>query len=959
MDGLRIAILGPLRAWRGERELDTGPAQRRAVLAALALRSGRVAAAEDLVWDVWGAESPTSAPAALRNHVSRLRAALETQPSAPKVLISRAGGYALRLADGALDLTEAERLQSEAEAAEGRGDLEAAAWLLGTAADLWDGAPLTGVPGDSAQRHRDRLTEYRLVLIEARLELELRLGRHTPAVAELTSLADEHPLRERLRELQMLALYRCGRQGEALAAFATARELLAEELGIDPGPGLVRLHQRILTADPTLAAPPSTAAAPAATSAAGRARQTGANHPWTPPAQLPPDVPDFTARSEDVAAVLDALDHDSRTSRTAPAVWTIHGMGGVGKTALAVHVAHIARARFPDGQLYADLRGAGAEAADPYEVQEVFLRTLGVASENIPADRAERTALYRSRLSGRDILLLLDNATGTEQVSPLLPGTSECAVLVTSRAPLTCLPTTGRTALEPLSEPEAISLLERIAGADRCRREPQASRDLVRASGMLPLAVRIVGSRLAARPRWSVAFLAERLDDRRQRLVELETGSLAVEPVFDLGYSALEADQARAFRLLAIPDLADVSVAAAAAILECDRRAAEAILDELAHVGLLEPCDPGRYRYHDLLRLFARHRTLATDASEVRQKVLGRIARFHLSGTAAAIRVEWPHSRLRASVDPNTGSTGLAFTGEAQAQQWVINELPAMLSVAAQILDHPYRPIGVEDTRTLAGLLALLTAYTDLCMPWPALGALAHKLIGAGERHGERAAVMYGCAVAAIACAHLGRHEEARSLARRAYETPPTPGLDMSHRMLHVMGMVAGKRPDGLEEALDHNRRARDLSGAVGDISMTARCALELAPAHLALGQPHEALEAARDALAGCRAAESPAGVVVAQRSLAEALAALGRYDEALAEYRAALALCEMRGLRTQHARTLLSCASALVDAGRNHEADAYLTQALTAVVRLGDTVGEQRARALLGRLAAVVPAQG
>ncbi|WP_354638504.1 ATP-binding protein [Kitasatospora camelliae] len=650
--------------------------------------------------------------------------------------------------------------------------------------------------------------------------------------------------------------------------------------------------------------------------------------------------------------MLDGLEQEGPA--TAPAVWTIHGMGGVGKTALAVHVAHSARGRFPDGQLYADLRGAGTEAADPYEVQEVFLRALGVVSEHIPADLTERTALYRSRLAGRDILLLLDNAADTEQVNPLLPGTPECAVLITSRAPLTCLPTTGRTALEPLGEPEAVSLLERIAGVDRCRREPLATRELVRACGMLPLAVRIIGSRLAARPRWSVAFLAERLEDRRRRLVELEAGSLAVEPVFDVGYSALEEEQARAFRLLAIPEVADVSVAAAAAVLQCDRRTAEDLLDGLAHVGLLEPGDPGRYRYHDLLRLFARHRTLAADPPEVRQQVLSRIARFHLAWTAAAVRVEWPHSRLRAAVDPATGVAAPAFADETRAQQWVINELPAIVAITAQLLDHPDRPIGVEDARTLAGLLMLLTTFTDLCIPWAALGVSAGRLIAAGEGHGEQAVVMYGCAVAAIGHAHTGRHEEARTLARRAHETAQAaPGPDMTPRMALLRGLVAGSRPGGLEESLAHNRRARDLAEAAGDFSLMARCALELAPALHALGRYREAVAAARDTLAGCRTAESPAGVVIAQRSLAEALAALGRYDEAMAEYRAALHLSEARGLRAQHARTLLSCASALVAADRHPEAEDLAARALTAVVRLGDTVGEHRARALLARLGA------
>ncbi|MFJ1569904.1 BTAD domain-containing putative transcriptional regulator [Streptomyces erythrochromogenes] len=957
MGGLRIAVLGPLRAWRGQRELEAGSAQQRAVLAALALRRGRVASSAELVQDVWGAHPPASAPAALRNYVSRLRTALETGSGAPEVLVSRAGGYALRLNARALDVAEAEWLGAEAEAARARGDLASATRLLGRAEGLWDGAPLAGVPGEYAERHRDRLSEYRLVLTETRLELELHLGRHARAVTELTALADEHPLREGLRALQMVALYRCGRQGEALAAFAAARRLLAEELGVDPGPALAGLHQRILEADPALSAPsslpaPSEVASPPADERAGEQAGSGrqTRPAWPRPAQLPPDTPDFTGREEEVAGVGAALVGGAPGRGTAPVVCMIHGMGGVGKTALAVHAAHAVRDRFPGGQLYADLRGAGREAVDPYDVQELFLRALGVAPGSVPRDRDERTALYRSWLADRRLLLLLDNAADTRQVDALLPGTSGSAVLVTSRNPLIFLPAAGRTVLEPLSERDARSLLERIVGADRCRREPQATQDLVHACGMLPLAVRIVGTRLAARPRWSLSFVASRLGDRGQRLSELESGDLAVEHVFRLGYSALDADQARAFRLLAIPEITDVSSAVAAAVLQCEPRAAEAVLDDLAHVGLLEPGDPGRYRYHDLLRLFARHRTLESDDPEVRREALSRTAGFHLSGMAAALRAEWPHSRLPAAAERQDLPGGPVLPDASRAQQWVINELGAMLAVAGQIIDHPHRPVGAQDTRTLASLLVLLMPYTDLCLPWHLLEGQARKLLDAASRHGESTAEVFCCVVAAIACARTGRHEEARDLALRALETPGPPQQLLAHRLVHVMGMVAAVRPGGLEEAITHFRRGQAMSRRIGEFGVAAQCEFGLVRAYLADDRPQEALEAARDALASCLEAESPACAALARRALGEALAALGRHGEAMAEYHEALELCEAGGMRTQHAHTLLSCASALTDAGRLEEARPFARQALAALAELGDGAGEQRARAILDR---------
>ncbi|BDM74436.1 regulatory protein AfsR (plasmid) [Streptomyces nigrescens] len=953
MGGLRIAALGPLRAWRGERQLDTGPAQRRAVLTSLTLRCGQVASVEELVRDVWGSEPPASAPVAVRNHISRLRTVLESESAGPKALVSVAGGYALHLPDGALDVSRAERLYAQAQSARSQGDLEPAVRILAEAETLWVGTPLTGVPGPYAQRQRDRLMEYRLLLVEARLTLELQLGGHTRVVGELLTLADEHPLREELRALQMLALYRCGRQADALAAYTTARRHLAAELGVDPGPELVRLHQRILEADPTLAPPPgAAAAAPAPGPAAGPDRPT-----WVPPAQSPPDIPDFTGRGEESRQVRDALAGAGRTDATAPVVCVIHGMGGVGKTALAVHSAHAVREQFPDGQLYVDLRGAGREPADPYEVQELFLRSLGVLPGNVPSGREERTALYRSRMAGRRLLLLLDNAADTEQVSTLLPTTAGSAALITSRTALMCLPATTRTALEPFSEPEALALLERMAGSVRCRQEQQTASDLVWACGMLPLAVRVVGARLVARPRWTLATLAERLSDRSQRLGELEAGSLAVESVFHLGYSSLDDAEARAFRLLAIPEVPDLSTAAAAAVLQCDRREAEALLESLTHQGLLEPGEPGRYRYHDLLRLFARHRTLDTDPSTTRGEALSRVARFYLTGTSSAMRVERPYSRLPDAADPDGMPGAAAFTNALHAQEWVLHELPAMLNVAGQILHHPYRPVSAEDTRTLSCLLGLLMPFTDFCLPWGPIHQLARTLLRAADHHGDRVSTVFTCITAAAACAQLGHHEEAATLAARAHEALDPADRVLAPRVVYTMGVVAVARPDGLDEAIGHCRSAHALACENGEPGMAAQCSVSLARAQLALGRPDQALEAARDALAHCPPGDNPVGIALAQRVLGDALAALGRYDEAVTEYRTALDVCRAHGLHAQRAHTLLSLASALAAVGRPEQARTCAAEAAAALAQLGDPTGEERARTFMNRLAAAGPA--
>ncbi|MDT3398470.1 AfsR/SARP family transcriptional regulator, partial [Streptomyces sp. B1866] len=389
---LRFTLLGPVRAWRGDEQLNTGSPQQKALLAALLLRGGRTVTAPELVDGLWGDDPPDAAVAALRTYASRLRKAFG--PDAD-VLVSESGGYAVRIGVGALDTEVAERLAAEAEKAQQSGDRTRARELLVEALELWDGEPLASVPGPYAESQRNRLGEWHLVLIETRLDLDLSTGFHAEAVSELTALTAQHPLRERLRELLMLALYRSGRQAEALAVYADTRKLLAEELGVDPRPELSELQQRILQADADLAAPVEarSQAAPAIVR----------------PAQLPATVPDFTGRT----AFVNELGEQLATAEgRVMAVSAMAGIGGVGKTTLAVHVAHRARPLFPDGQLYVDLQGAGPNpvAAEPEAVLGAFLRALGTAESAIPDGLDERAALFRSTLDGRRVLVLLDNA---------------------------------------------------------------------------------------------------------------------------------------------------------------------------------------------------------------------------------------------------------------------------------------------------------------------------------------------------------------------------------------------------------------------------------------------------------------------------------------------------------------------------------------------------------------------
>ncbi|MFC5143084.1 AfsR/SARP family transcriptional regulator, partial [Streptomyces aureoversilis] len=504
-------------AWRGREALDTGSPQQRAVLAALLLRGGHTATVGELVDGLWGAGPPATALNALRTYAFRLRRSFGTEGAG--VLVSDAGGYAIRTGPAGpgpfgpgpagsgpvgsgpvgsgpvgsgpvveLDLDRARSLAEEGHRARRSGNPVRARDLVAEALAVWRGESLAGLPGPYAETQRTRLEEWRLSLIETRLDLDLEVGSHAEAVSELTALTAAHPLRERLRELLMLALYRNGRQAEALAVYADTRRLLADELGVGPRPELSALQQRILDADPRLV------------TAAGPARKaTGFRERSVRPAQLPADTAHFTGRTAHVTEIRDLLAAGPGRSPVVPAVT---GTGGVGKTTLAVHAAHSVRHHFPDGQLYADLQGTGPEPAEPEAVLGWFLRALGVAGDAVPDGVQERSALFRSTLDGRRVLALLDNARDAAQVRPLLPGTGGCAVLVTSRHRMTGLAGAHIVDLDVMDPGEGLALFTRIVGAERVEAERDAAMDVVAACGFLPLAIRIAASRLAARRTW-------------------------------------------------------------------------------------------------------------------------------------------------------------------------------------------------------------------------------------------------------------------------------------------------------------------------------------------------------------------------------------------------------------------------------------------------------------------------
>ncbi|MFC1415594.1 AfsR/SARP family transcriptional regulator [Streptacidiphilus cavernicola] len=896
---LEFQLLGPVQARLDGARLELGSPQQLAVLARLLLAAGRVVPIQDLVDGIWGESSPPRAVGTVRTYVSRLRALLDPGRAArgrDEVLLSVGDGYTLRIPEGSLDLTAFLRLRARAAEQRGAGDQAAAGALLDRALAMWSGEPLAGVPGGFAERERDRIAALRFDTVEEKAAADLALGLHGQALALLGPLVAEQPMRERPRAQLMLALYRGGRQAEALGVYADTRRLLVAELGVEPGSELAALHQRILAADPDLdlAPPPS---GPDDTAAA-----------VVRPSQLPSDIPDFIGRADTVDYLLRALTEAQQGS--AVGVHALSGLGGVGKTTLAVHVAHRARESFPDGQLYADLNGTQSVPADPADVLAQFLTALGTAPDQLPERLDQRSSLLRSLLADRSVLMLLDNARDADQVRPLLPGTSGNAVLVTSRTRPAELPGVRLLDVGALEQDEAVSLLAAVAGPGRIADEEPAARALVNACALLPLAVRIVAARLAARPSWTVGSLLARLEDQRRRLDELRVGSLAVEATFQLGYQQLTERQARAFRLLALPDGPSLPVLGAATVLGGREREAEELAESLVDAGLLEADGAGRYRYHDLLRLFARSRAEAEDGAELCGGVPLVLLERLLERVCDAWRTLIGDQTLTWRLHPGTSGTagqgvlsgtgglgsgqapGLApgFADEDSAWGWLRAERQLVPAVAEQVLRHT----PAQGLRAVVDLLiGWIWLFENEAAAQGFAPVLAFALDTAREQDDPRSTGRLAYLTGLLA-ALAGRTAEAEQHLRDALELLETDdNLEIRYTAAAELALTLNSsgRP---EQALPYLELARRLSAELGHLADEARLLGNIARAHLTAGRSAEAVRAAESAFAiaqtsgnrGCLA-DAVYQLGIAQQGSGEPAAAAERFLEAVGLFRA------------------------------------------------------------------------
>jgi DNA-binding SARP family transcriptional activator len=541
---MRFEVLGPVRAWRGDAEVELGPPQQRAALAVLLLQEGTPLSPSQLVSALWGGAEPRAAIGMVRSYVSRLR-------HAGVPIESAGGGYAIRPA--ALDVTEFERLLSSA-------DPES----LRAALLLWHGTPLAGMNGDYAEAARVRLSELHLTALEDLAAADIEAGRHVEAVAALSGLIAEQPLRERPRELQMLALYRSGRQAEALDVYARTQRLLESELGLYPGPELQEMQRRILAADPSLA-------------------------PMSRPSQLPPDLPEFVGRVPEIAALSEAL--------TRASVVGIEGLAAIGKTTLAVHLGHALTPSFPDGRLFLDM----STSTDPLSE---LLRGIGVPDSQ--PSLSERAALWRTRTTGRRLLVILDNARPTDDLRSLLPGAGGPAVMITARRRRYDLAHAHWTKLGGLDLPDSVALLTGLLGPERVNRELPEARTLLSHTAGLPQVIQAIGARLAARPAWTLAEALERVGRPAPGAPATPPECQAIEKPYESALAELTPWQARAFSgLAAFPTF---SAETASEVLELGLADTTTLLESLVDAHLLDPAGPSRYSYQEPVRMFARSR---------------------------------------------------------------------------------------------------------------------------------------------------------------------------------------------------------------------------------------------------------------------------------------------------------------------------------------------------------------
>jgi DNA-binding SARP family transcriptional activator/Flp pilus assembly protein TadD len=943
-----FCILGPLAVRRDEQVVAIRPGKQRVVLAALLLSAGRVVPVDELAEALWGDSPPQSARPSLQNYVMRLRKTLADVGVSR--ITTEPGGYLISVEAGELDV---ERFESSLSAA--RGSRESGSWAdaaaqLRAALSLWRGQPLSDVPSEVLKlREVPRLTEMRWQAHEARIDADLHLGHHAEVIAELRQLVATEPLRERLHVLLMTALYRDGQQAGALAAYQSARSTLIQELGAEPGPELRELQQQVLAGDPVqVALPYSDQNSDSASAGRSAGHQPGLEVPSPEvPRQLPAATAQFAGRADEMAALGVLID---RNAVGTVVISAIAGTAGVGKTALAVRFAHQMADRFPDGQLYLNLRGY--DPGQPVSAADAlagFLRALGVPGQDISAEPDERAARYRSLLAGRRMLVLLDNASSVEQVRPLLPGTAGCVAIVTSRDSLVGLVARDgarRLDLDLLPQAESVGLLRALIGV-RADADPAAVQALAGQCARLPLALRVAAELAVSRPGAPLADLVRELADQRQRLDLLEVGGdprTAVRSVFSWSYLHLEVAAARAFRLLSqIPSL-DVDYYGAAALTGSAAGQARRVLDQLARAHLIHAVGPDRYGMHDLLRIYARELAASEDSENERQDALTRLFDYYLHTAAAAMDTLFPAERDRRPRIASSATPAPEVATPGAAREWLDAQRAGLVVVAAYTAENGW---PAHATR----LAAVLFRYLETGGHYPEAITIHAVACRAASSIGDRPAE--ADALTSLGIMHLrqDRYQQAADQFQQALALYSGTGDRAGEaRVVHNLGNVAWLRGRH-QDAASYFQHALTLSREIGDRTGMAKALGNHGLVDLEQGRYQQATRHVRQALNLFRQTGDRIGETHALGNLGRIDLLEGRYQDAASHYQQAVDLARDTGDGISEAYALNGLGSIGWREGRYQDAASDYQQALALFREIGVPYGEAEALNGLGQV--------
>ncbi|WP_327091558.1 tetratricopeptide repeat protein [Nonomuraea sp. NBC_01738] len=976
-------VLGPLEVAVDRQRLDLGGTRQQIALALLLLDVNHVVTIGRLMEAIYGEDPPTTSRSQVQICISTLRRLLAAHGEG-SIISTEPQGYALRVAREQVDANRFDAITQNARAHRDTGDPDNAVKSYREALALWRGPALDGIDSRLVQSAANRLTENRATVYEDCIQLEVELGRHREVIGELSELVEEHPLRERLRGQLMLALYRSGRQAEALQVYRRARQALIEELGIEPNEELQRLEYKILTSDESLNAPAQAAAVVPE-------QPHHHQHAMPVPGLLPTDIADFTGRTKQVDEIRQQFELAARDpSRLAVPIIVLVGKPGIGKSAIAVHASHTIADHYADGQLYADMHGASSRPTSPMQVLERFLRALGVPGTSIPEGLEERAEMYRGLLADRRMLVVMDDVMSETQVQPLVPGNPGCAVLITSRSRLGALAGAIHVEVDVFDSNQSMELLTRIAGVERVQSEPEASAALADLCGQLPLALRIAGARLSARPHWSVEQLVGRLEDETRRLDELKHGDMGIRASISLTYESVGEGARRLFKRLAILDSKLFSGWISAALMDQPLTDAQDLLDELADAQLVETTGSGsgfrsQYRFHDLIRVFARERLAVEESAADRNHALARVLggllylsqeahRREYGGEYVQIKSAAPRWKLPERMVERLVASPLAWyererhtlvSGIRQAAQAGFTELCWELAISSVTLfevrvylddwreTHEIALEAARAAKDVRGHAAMLYSLGSL--------HITEQRFEDARRHFDAAVPLFeqagddqGLALVVRNIAFLdrmsGRYAEAEANYTRALASfrkfdDPIASAYVLHNLAHLR--LEHNDPEGAERML---AEALELSRTAGGRRVEAQVLHRMGETHLHAGQPGKAAEAFGAALPIVQDTGDPTGEAYVLHGLGMARLQMGEAAEAEGVLRRSFMLASTAGDKSAEARAAVALGELDLSRGRALSAIGHLRHALEVfrgidtpiqVVRVMVTLGE------------------